>query len=198
MLNLSMVIVSDVVSLRERGKWQGILSAGAATGSAAGPFIGALLAENVGWKWVFWIMAPCAVACAILVAFIPLKPVHGSAKDKLKKIDYYGAFLSLAATIFVLIPISAGGTTYAWNSPTVVAMLVVGGVLWVSFILVEWKVARLPVFPRSSLCDQTHILIKLRAIQFQSASGHIVHQHSSWLVLFSLALRVSKWTAHSL
>ena len=40
------VIVSDVVSLKERGKWQGVLSAGAAAGSACGPFVGALLSAS--------------------------------------------------------------------------------------------------------------------------------------------------------
>ncbi|KAK9899515.1 MFS general substrate transporter [Cystobasidium minutum MCA 4210] len=148
MTNLSMVIVSDVVSLEERGKWQGILSAGAAAGSAAGPFIGAALSEQVSWRWTFWIMCPCGVVCAAVIFFcLPLTPVTGSARQKLKKLDYYGAILSLAANVFILIPISSGGTTFAWSSPTVIVLLIIGVFTAAAFIIVEWKVAPLPVMP---------------------------------------------------
>jgi hypothetical protein len=94
------------------------------------------------------IMCPCGVACAVVIMFcLPLTPVTGSAKEKLKKVDYYGAIFSLAANIFILIPISSGGSTYAWSSPTVIVLLIFGIIFLVGFILVEWKVAPLPVMP---------------------------------------------------
>lgn len=93
-------------------------------------------------------MCPCGAVCAAVIAFcLPLTPVTGSACQKLKKVDYYGAILSLATNVFILIPISSGGTTYAWSSPTVVVLLILGVVAGVSFIIVEWKVAPLPVMP---------------------------------------------------
>ena len=93
-------------------------------------------------------MCPCGVVCAVVIFFcLPLTPVTGSARQKLKKVDYYGAVLSLAANIFILIPISSGGTTYTWSSPTVIVLLTIGIITAIAFIIVEWKVAPLPVMP---------------------------------------------------
>lgn len=93
-------------------------------------------------------MCPCGAACLGVIMFcLPLTPVTGSAKEKLKKVDYSGAILSLAANIFVLIPISSGGSTFAWSSPTVIALLVIGIMLFIAFIVAEWKYAPLPVMP---------------------------------------------------
>lgn len=114
-----------------------------------GPFIGALLSERVSWRWCFWVMVPPGAAAALgIYLFLPLRGVKSNAKEKLKKIDYYGAILSLAATIFILIPLSSGGTIFAWNSAIVITLLVLGAVLVAAFLLVEWKVAPLPVMPR--------------------------------------------------
>lgn len=77
--------------------------------------------------------------------------VRGNIRSKLAKIDFLGSLLSLGANILVLVPISAGGATYAWDSALVISMLTVGGLMWVAFVLVEWKVARLPVLPRECL-----------------------------------------------
>lgn len=146
--NMSMIVVSDVTTLETRGKWQGILSVGVALGGAVGPFIGALLSERVSWRWCFWVMVPPGAAAALgIYLFLPLRGVKSNAKEKLKKIDYYGAILSLAATIFILIPLSSGGTIFAWDSAIVIALLVLGAVLVAAFVLVEWKVAPLPVMP---------------------------------------------------
>lgn len=93
-------------------------------------------------------MPPCAAVCMLItVLFLPLKPVSGNAREKLAKIDYAGSILSLAANIFVLIPISSGGSTYPWNSAIVISMLVIGGLLWIAFVIVQWKFAKLPILP---------------------------------------------------
>ena len=57
--SLTMIIMSDVVTVRERGKYLTLLSIGIATGSAVGPFLGAVLAERARWAWAFWIIPPC-------------------------------------------------------------------------------------------------------------------------------------------
>jgi len=55
--------------------------------------------------------------------------------------------LSLAAIVLVLVPVSGGGTLYGWASPTFLALLIVGLVLAIIFILVESKYAKLPIMP---------------------------------------------------
>lgn len=68
---------------------------------------------------------------------------------KLRKIDYAGGLLSSAMVIFLLIPISDGGTRLPWSSPTVICLLVFGLLCAGCFALVEYKVSALPMIPRT-------------------------------------------------
>lgn len=109
--------VSDVTTLRERGKWQGYIVGAVALGSAIGPFVGAALAQHATWRAIFWLMPPCAVICGVVCwLFIPLRPVTGNTRDKLLKVDWLGNFLSLAGNLLILVPISGGGSLFAWDS----------------------------------------------------------------------------------
>lgn len=79
---------------------------------------------------------------------LPSNPPEGNLLAKAKNIDFCGLGLSALGIIFLLIPISGGGTYFAWSSPMVITMLSVGSVSSLLFLLVEWKVARLPLIPR--------------------------------------------------
>ena len=149
-LALNMMIVSDVTTLKSRGKFMGILGAFIGLGNAIGPFISSALAERVTWRALFWLLCPLAV-CSGLVLYvllptqnIPLEPL----KAKLGKIDYMGVFFSSAGTILLLIPISGIGTEFPASSPMAIAMLTLGSSFFVIFVLAEWKIAKLPMFPR--------------------------------------------------
>jgi len=144
---LSVIILSDVTSLRERGKVQGYMGVGAVLGFSVGPILGGVFAES-DWRWVFWFTVPPAVLSMIqIVIWLPLKHVSGSSREKIKMIDYAGAFTQLISIVFILVPISGGGSTYPWSSPLVISMLAIGGVFGIIFILVEKYFARLPLVP---------------------------------------------------
>ena len=49
------IIVSDLLPLRERGKYMGIIFAVFATGSSIGPVLGGVIVQRTSWRWVFWI-----------------------------------------------------------------------------------------------------------------------------------------------
>jgi hypothetical protein len=66
---------------------------------------------------------------------------------KLKKIDWAGIVLVSAGTILLLIPISGIGVVFDPDSPMVIAMLVLGSLLLLCFLVNEWKFARLPMLP---------------------------------------------------
>lgn len=74
----------------------------------------------------------------IITWFLPLKAVPGDMRSKIKSVDWGGSFLSLGAITLLLIPISAGGVSWSWSSPTSVSLLVVGSVLLVAFIVAEY------------------------------------------------------------
>jgi MFS family permease len=56
---LTEIVVTDLVPLRERGKWFSFISSMWALGTVVGPLLGGGFAENVDWTWIFWLVAPC-------------------------------------------------------------------------------------------------------------------------------------------
>jgi hypothetical protein len=64
-----------------------------------------------------------------------------------KSTDLYQYFLPTNALV-PQVPISGGGSAFAWNSSTVIALLVVGGAMLVGFLCAQWKLSRLPILPR--------------------------------------------------
>lgn len=91
----------------------------------------------------------CAAAIAVIAYFLPLKAVKGSAKEKLKKIDYGGAVLTVAATVLLILPLNWGGTSFPWVSGPVLGCLVASFFAFAVFFLWEWKAARIPIVPRA-------------------------------------------------
>lgn len=108
-VNLSMIIVSDVVTLEERGKYQGIISSMVGVGSATGPFIAAAFVSQSSWRGFFYMLSPLgALSCVVAWYFLPSKPPTAGFKESMKKVDWLGLLTSSIAVIFLLIPISGG------------------------------------------------------------------------------------------
>ncbi|KAJ5731180.1 uncharacterized protein N7483_005688 [Penicillium malachiteum] len=150
LVTLGQMIVSDVVPLRERGKYQGILGAVVAIAYAIGPVTGGALASasHDSWRWIFRLNLPLTVICAGCVYFfMPLREVEGNWKAKIKAIDFFGAFLALGGTALLILGLNWGGGEYAWSSAHVVASLVIGFVVSVAFVLWQWKGTSVPLVP---------------------------------------------------
>lgn len=105
--SLVQITVSDLVSLKDRGKYQGMLSAAIGLGASTGPFIAAAMlntSDREGWRWIFWIPPILAAGCmAIMWLCLPLKPVSGSWREKLQKIDWLGLAAAIACVVFLLV-----------------------------------------------------------------------------------------------
>jgi EmrB/QacA subfamily drug resistance transporter len=139
---LSQAIIGDVVSPRERGKYQGLFGAVFGVSSVAGPLLGGFFVDNLSWQWVFYINVPIGIVALVVVAAVLPRIAPGSRP----RIDYAGiVLLGLVSTAIVLVT-SLGGTTWGWDSVQVYAMvfLAVGGV--VAFVMVERR-AEEPVLP---------------------------------------------------
>ncbi|KAJ5485426.1 hypothetical protein N7539_005414 [Penicillium diatomitis] len=146
--SLTMIIVSDVVTLEQRGKYQGILGASLGVGNVIGPFIAAAFVMRSTWRGFFWMISPLAALSAVVGYFlIPNNARKEGLRKNLGRIDWYGLLASSIGIIFLLIPISGGGSYFMWNSPMVISMLIIGGLSLVAFGFIEWKVAALPMLP---------------------------------------------------
>ncbi|KAA8622248.1 ProP Permease of the major facilitator superfamily [Pyrenophora tritici-repentis] len=148
--SLTMIIVSDIVTLQQRGYYQGLLGGCIGLGNIIGPFVSAAFAETSSWRNFFYLLGPLAAASAVLSFFlVPSSMPPRKRKETLGLIDYWGIITGSIAIVFFLVPISGGGSYFVWNSPMVIAMLAISAVAFVAFLIVEWKVSRLPVMPLS-------------------------------------------------
>ncbi|EAW13405.1 putative MFS drug transporter [Aspergillus clavatus NRRL 1] len=150
LMTVAQMIVSDVVPLRERGKYQGILGAVVALANGIGPVIGGALAsiDADSWRWIFRLNLPLTALTTLCVwLFMPLRKVSGDWRAKLRAIDFVGAGLALGGTAVLLLGLNWGGGEYPWREPHVVATLAVGATVCVLFVLWQWKGTSCPLVP---------------------------------------------------
>ncbi|KAL1962023.1 hypothetical protein VTN77DRAFT_667 [Rasamsonia byssochlamydoides] len=150
LMNVAQMIVSDVVPLRERGKYQGILGSVVALANGIGPVIGGALASRSAnsWRWIFRLNMPLTgLTTLCCFFFMPLRKVDGDWRVKLKAIDFVGCLLALGGTSVLLLGLTWGGGEYTWDSTHVIATLVVGCVVSAGFVLWQWKGTSSPVVP---------------------------------------------------
>lgn len=109
LINLATIIVSDVVTLEQRGRYQGIIGSMIGLGNVIGPFLAAAISTRTTWRAFFWMLSPCgAVTFVLSYIYLPSKPRTASLAESVKKVDWLGTLTSSLGIIFLLIPISGG------------------------------------------------------------------------------------------
>ncbi|WP_440708902.1 MDR family MFS transporter [Herbiconiux sp. YIM B11900] len=158
---LALAIIADVVPARQRGKYSGIMGAVFAVSSVAGPLLGGFFTDGPGWRWAFWMNIPLGILAIVSAIFFLKLPKRAFSKPK---IDFPGMIvLALAATSLVLFT-TWGGTTYDWNSPIIIGLIVATVVFAVLFVVIESRAAE-PVIPLK--------LFKNRNFNLTTAAGLI-------------------------
>ncbi|MFI2105149.1 MDR family MFS transporter [Isoptericola sp. NPDC019693] len=151
---LATVLMADIISPRERGKYMGLMGGVMAVAQIGGPLLGGVLTDSVGWRWTFFVGVPFAVAAFIVLQ----KTLHLPALAKREvKIDYAGAGLIAVAVALLLLWVTFAGDQFEWLSWQTAAM--VGGAL-VALVVVGFveKHAAEPIIPLHLFKNRTFVL----------------------------------------
>jgi EmrB/QacA subfamily drug resistance transporter len=144
LMAMAMTIIADVVSPRERGRYQGYFGATFALSSIAGPLLGGLFTEHLSWRWIFYINLPIGIVALVVTSVVLKLPFRRQSH----RIDYLGAGLMMVGVTAALLVTVWGGTQYAWGSPLIVGMLFVSAAFIGTFVVWEHHAAE-PILPPS-------------------------------------------------
>jgi EmrB/QacA subfamily drug resistance transporter len=142
LMAMAMAIIGDIVSPRERGRYQGYTGAIFAFASVAGPLVGGFFVDNLSWRWVFLINLPIGAAALILTTVVLRVPFTRREHST----DYLGSTLLVAAVSCLLLVTVWGGNEYDWWSPPIVGLTLASLAMLVAFAWQEGR-AKEPVLP---------------------------------------------------
>ncbi|MBZ9934713.1 MFS transporter [Mesorhizobium sp. BR1-1-16] len=130
LISLAQTITADAVSPKERSRYMGYFGIVFALSSVAGPVLGGIISQSVGWAAIFWINVPLG-ALAFFMTYNALKklPRH----ERAHKLDYAGAGLLVLAAVLLLLALSWGGVIYPWSSREIIGLLAGSIVAWALF-----------------------------------------------------------------
>ena len=157
---LSQIIMADIISPRERGKYAGLFGAVMAIGTVGGPLLGGLVTDGFGWRWNFFIALPVAIAAIVLLQRTLHLPVH--AKRKVR-IDYLGAVLIAGGVSLLLIWVSLAGKQFEWASVPTLVMVAGAVLLLVLAVVVELKAPE-PIIPLTMFRNRTFTLAVVASV----------------------------------
>ena len=157
---LSQVIMADIISPRERGRYMGLFGAVMAVATIGGPLLGGVITDTLGWRWNFYVALPFAILALIILQ----RTLHIVPRAKRKvSIDYLGiVFLSVAVSL-LLIWVTLAGDSFEWWS--IQTILMVGGAILgtILFIVTELRTKE-PLIPLSMFRNRTFTLAVIASI----------------------------------
>lgn len=159
LMSLTFVIIGDIVSPRERGKYQGYFGAVWGLSSVAGPLLGGFFSDRgqifgiTGWRWIFYINIPFAILALVVTSIV----LHIPKVKREHSIDYLGALLLVGAVVLVLLGTSISGPENGWTATTTLTYFGTGILLTLIFLVWEGK-AKEPILPLALFKNHTFSL----------------------------------------
>lgn len=143
LMTLAMATVGDLVSPRERARYQGYIAATFAVATVIGPLLGGVLVQHASWRWVFYVNLPVGLIALVGLSRRLPAPVTERAAHAL---DVVGTALLAGAATALMLACIWGGDRYAWDSSTILGLLAAAGLLAGALVVRERRVAD-PIVP---------------------------------------------------
>jgi EmrB/QacA subfamily drug resistance transporter len=143
----------------ERRRALGVWSATASSGAAGGLFLGGLLTDLLGWRWVLFVNVPIGIA---LLAGSLMSLTESNAGNANRRLDLVGAVTVTAGMALVVFGIVNTGS-YAWTSARTVTTLASGAVLLAVFIVIEARFASNPIVPLATFRRRSLTLANIQS-----------------------------------
>ncbi|MEQ4720236.1 MDR family MFS transporter [Nonomuraea sp. B19D2] len=158
---LAQVILGDIVSPRERGRYSGYMGAVFGISTVAGPLLGGFLVDTgwLGWRWCFYVVVPFAV-----VSFIVIQKVLKLPKVRRStSIDIWGATTITASASSLMLLLTLGGVEFEWNSLWTYFLAALS-LLMLALAVVAERTARNPILPPRLFRNRTFVLTSLASL----------------------------------
>jgi MFS family permease len=188
-LMLVELVICDLVPLRQRGTYLGIVMSGGAFGAVLGPIVGGALA-TADWRWIFYMNLPiCAV---ILVAIAWLLRVQYTKESSwtraLSRIDWIGSVIFIGSSCAIMLGLVFGGSENLWSSWRVILPLVLGFLGAIGFFFYEG----------SMFCKEPSVPLRIFTNRTSVAGFYIIFISSitlQWVCLFwPIYFQGVRWT----
>lgn len=162
------MIVSDLVPLRLRGNYIGVILSIYGVGTTLGPFIGGSIVAHTTWRWIFWINLPIGgVSLLCLFFFLHVNyNNHMTFAQKVRRIDFLGNAVLIASAVAVLYALAEAGAQYAWSSWQVLVPLLLGfaGFFLFAYTQAGRFAAAEPVMPPRLFNHRTSMIISINTL----------------------------------
>jgi EmrB/QacA subfamily drug resistance transporter len=138
LLVLAQAMIGDVVSPRERPRYQGLFTATFGLASVAGPLLGGIITQLLSWRWIFYVNLPIGILAIIMIRLGLRHLATAQPSGQARRIDYPGAALLTGLTTSLLLLLAWGGNEFPWLSADSLAL----SLLTLAFLLLfTWREA---------------------------------------------------------
>jgi EmrB/QacA subfamily drug resistance transporter len=159
LMSLGQAIIGDIVSPRERGRYQGYMGSAFGLATVLGPLIGGVIVEHLSWRWTFFVGIPIGLAALIVTERVLQLPFP----RREHKVDWWGAFFIVAGVSSILLVLSLGGDAFAWKSSWTLALVVMAVV---GLLLAVWQERRAvePIMPPRLFRNHTFVICSIAGL----------------------------------